>query len=185
MKKRGSGWLLGLVVAFMAAMTALPASAQTFTVLYNFTGSPDGATPYAGLLRDTAGNLYGTTTVGGSSNQGTVFKVDTSGTETVLHSFSGADGISPYAGVIMDAKGNLYGTTQNGGTGCSGTGCGIVFELMPKAGGGWTETVLHKFNFNPDGGDPTAALVQDANGNLYSTTYSGGAGYGTVFEVMP
>ena len=178
---------LTLVVVLMLGLVATQsAQAQTFTVLYNFTGSPDGAYPYAGLLLDMAGNLYGTTTVGGSSNQGTVFKVDTSGTETVLHSFSGADGISPYAGVIMDAKGNLYGTTQNGGTGCSGTGCGTVFELMPKAGGDWTETVLHKFTFNPDGGDPTAVLVQDANGNLYSTTEVGGTGTnigGTVFKV--
>lgn len=184
MKKQGLGWLLGLAVALMLATSAIPsAQAQTFTVLYNFTGSSDGATPYAGLFRDTAGNLYGTTTVGGSSNQGTVFVVDTSGTETVLHSFSGADGISPYAGVIMDAKGNLYGTTQNGGTGCSGTGCGTVFELTPKAGG-WTETVLHKFTGDPDGDYPFG-LIQDAKGNLYGATEVGGTTgiAGTVFKV--
>jgi len=177
MKTQGSGCLMSLAVMLILATSAIPsAQAQTFTVLYNFTGSSDGANPYAGLFRDTAGNLYGTTTLGGSSNDGTVFVVDTSGTEAVLHSFSGADGIGPYGAVIMDAKGNLYGTTQNGGTGCSGTGCGTVFELTPKGGGRWTETVLHKFTFNPDGGDPNAGLIQDAKGTLYGTTEIGGTG---------
>jgi len=177
--------MVALVVVLMLATSAIvPAQAQTFTVLYNFKGSPDGANPYAGLLQDTAGNLYGTTTVGGSSNDGTVFKVDTSGTETVLHAFSGADGISPYAGVIMDAKGNLYGTSANGGTGCSGTGCGTVFELTSKAGGRWTETVLHKFTADPDGAYPFG-LIQDAKGNLYGATEVGGTTgvFGTVFKV--
>jgi len=184
MKTECSAWLVALVVLLTLATGAVgPAQAQTFTVLYNFTGSPDGANPYAGLLQDTAGNLYGTTTVGGSSNDGTVFKVDTSGAETVLHSFSGADGISPYASVIMDAKGNLFGTTANGGTGCSGTGCGTVFELRPKTGGGWTETVLHRFTADPDGADPLG-LIQDAKGNLYGATQVGGTtGVGTAFKV--
>jgi uncharacterized repeat protein (TIGR03803 family) len=181
-----AGTALALAVALGSGMVASQAArAQTFTVLYNFTGSADGANPYAGLLLDTAGNLYGTTTVGGSSNQGTVFEVDTNGTETVLHSFSGADGISPYAGVIMDAKGNLYGTTQNGGTGCSGTGCGTVFELTPKAGG-WTETVLYKFTGSKtDGADPSGTLIQDLKGTLYGTTQIGGTTgvFGTVFRV--
>ncbi len=168
------------VVLWLGGVATPSAQAQTFTVLYNFSGSPDGAYPYAGVLRDSAGNLYGTTTVGGSSNQGTVFKVDTSGTETVLHSFSGADGISPYAGVIMDAMGNLYGTTQNGGTGCSGTGCGVVFKLDTSG----KETVLHQFTGDPDGDYPFG-LIQDAKGNLYGATAVGGTTgvFGTVFKV--
>jgi uncharacterized repeat protein (TIGR03803 family) len=173
-----------LAVVLVPGVTA-QSQAQTFTVLHNFAGgSSDGASPYAGLLRDAAGNLYGTTTVGGSSNDGTVFKVDTSGTESVVHSFSGADGQYPYAGVIMDAKGNLYGTTANGGTGCSGTGCGTVFELRPKAGGRWEETVLHKFTAAPDGAYPFG-LIQDAQGNLYGATEIGGTNviFGTVFKV--
>jgi uncharacterized repeat protein (TIGR03803 family) len=176
---------LALALALgLSLITIQSAQARTFTVLYNFTGGSDGAYPYAGLLLDAAGNLYGTTTLGGGSNAGTVFKVDTSGTETVLHSFSGADGISPYAGVIMDAKGNLYGTTQNGGIGCSGTGCGTVFELKPHSGGRWFETVLHTFSGDPDGNYPFG-LIQDADGNLYGATEGGGTTdiFGTVFEV--
>src|ERR1700685_1027551 len=91
------------------------------TVLYNFTGGTDGATPEAGVVRDAAGNLYGTTYLGGAYNWGTVFKIDPSGNETVLHSFNGAtgDGGDVMGALTMDAEGNLYGTTQGGGiSGC-------------------------------------------------------------------
>jgi uncharacterized repeat protein (TIGR03803 family) len=138
------------------------------------------------LLLDAAGNLYGTTTVGGSSNDGTVFEVDAGGTETVLYSFNGTDGVSPYGGVVMDAKGNLYGTTENGGIGCNYEGCGIVFELTPKVGGGgWNETVVHGFTADPDGADPMGGLILDAMGNLYGTTFTGGSTGidGTVFKL--
>jgi len=186
MRLRAASAPLALTVAFGLSLIAIQSlQAQTFTVLHSFTGGPDGAYPYAGLLRDTSGNLYSTTAAGGSSNQGTVFEVDASGTETVLHSFSGADGVSPYAGVIMDAKGDLYGSTQYGGSGCSGTGCGTVFELTPKAGGGWTETVLFEFAFNPHGAYPFG-LIRDAKGDLYGATEAGGTGSnieGTVFKV--
>ena len=104
------------------------------TVLHSFTDRPDGASPYAGLLRDALGNLFGTTSYSGATGQGTVFKLDTAGTMTVLHSFAGElDGANPYAGLIMDASGNLYGTTSNGGNGtqCHATGCGTVFKLTP------------------------------------------------------
>src|SRR2546421_545381 len=127
------------------------AQAQTFTVLYSFTGSTDGALPIAGLVRDKAGNLYGTTNGGGTSGAGTVFKLDTTGTETVLHSFTGStDGSFPVAGLVRDKAGNLYGTTELGGT----SGAGTVFKLDTTG----TETVLHSFT-GPDGAVPFAGLV--------------------------
>src|SRR5208282_3849903 len=85
------------------------------TVLYTFTGGADGGYPLAGVIRDSAGNLYGTTNGGGASGAGVVFKVDTSGNETVLYTFTGgSDGGSPWGGVIRDSKGNLYGTADVG-----------------------------------------------------------------------
>ena len=109
---------LAASVVFVLGMVAMPsARAQTLVVLHSFTGA-DGANPYAGLIRDAEGNLYGTTTAGGAYGYGVVFKVDTSGNETVLHSFTGGvDGADPYPGLIEDAAGNLYGTTKLGGAG--------------------------------------------------------------------
>jgi uncharacterized repeat protein (TIGR03803 family) len=104
----------------------------TETVLYSFTGGADGAYPVAGLIRDSAGNLYGTTSDGGASRQGVVFKVDTTGAETVLYNFTGgADGGLPQAGLIQDSSGNLYGTTYYGGSGRVSSGNGVVFMLKP------------------------------------------------------
>src|ERR1700733_1325531 len=117
----------------MLALAAL-APAQTFTVLYSFTGGPDGWGPYAGLIQDPSGNLYGTTSLGGDSDCtpgygygcGVVFKLDTAGTETVLHTFSGSpDGTNPVAPVIRDKVGNLYGTSSYGGS----SGNGTVFKI--------------------------------------------------------
>jgi uncharacterized repeat protein (TIGR03803 family) len=158
-----------------------------FTVLYSFAGGTDGVWPAAGLYRDAAGNLYGTTLQGGSSNWGTVFKLDTTGKETVLYNFSnGPDGGAPMAGVIQDAAGNLYGTTTSGGLAvCGGAfSCGVVFKLDPKG----NETVLHAFTGSPDGAYPQAALIQDAAGNLFGTTKEGGptngeSNGGTVFKI--
>lgn len=164
-------------------------SAGTETVLYSFTGGADGAFPFGGLLRNSAGNLYGTTSAGGISTGncypsgcGVVFMVTPAGKETVLHSFTGSpDGASPYAGLIADSSDNLYGTTFNGGTGACTNGCGVVFEL-DKAG---TESVLHSFTGYPvDGAFPSAGLVRDSSGNLYGTaTYGGGSDSGVVFEL--
>jgi uncharacterized repeat protein (TIGR03803 family) len=95
----------------------------------------DGAYPYAGLVPDAQGNLYGTTNQGGVSSLGTVFKLDTTGMETVLHTFTGVggDGAFPHDNLLLDAKSNVYGTTFNGGTGecIGGSGCGLVFRLTP------------------------------------------------------
>jgi uncharacterized repeat protein (TIGR03803 family) len=162
------------------------------TVLYSFTGGKDGGFPYGSLLMDSAGNLYGTTSGGGAFGAGTVFKLDTSGTETVLYTFTGnRDGSQPMAGLLMDSDGNLYGTTPYGGNkfSCS-IGCGVVFKL-DIAG---NETVLHSFNGPPDGATPYAGLVMDPAGNLYGATLYGGTmdrcdysntakGCGTVFKI--
>ncbi len=151
----------------------------------------DGYHPDAGLIFDAADNLYGTTAYGGTYSDcqygcGTAFELTpTAGggwTETVLHSFgNGSDGNSPLAGLVFDAVGNLYGTTVGGGT---NTYYGTVFELTPTAGGGWTEQVLLSFN-GSNGRDPFAGLIFDAAGNLYGTTFNGGSGVGTVFELTP
>lgn len=160
--------------------------AGAFTVLHSFAGgSTDGETPYGGLVMDAKGNLYGTTSAGGAFGLGTVFKVTDTGKETLLHSFGrGTDGSTPNAGLIMDTKGNLYGTTSLGGT----SNLGTVFRVTNTG----KETILHSFKGTPDGSDPTASLLMDANGNLYGTTYAGGTGHaggscyrgcGTVFKI--
>jgi len=161
-----------------AILTTQLAQAQTFTILYSFTNGVDGGQPYSSLVRDPAGNLYGTTAVGGASGFGTVFKVDKTGKETVLYSFSGgADGANPWAGLTWGPKGHLYGTTEAGGS----AGFGTVFKIT-KTG---KKTIL--YNFTGTGGDgayPFSVLVWDAAGKLYGTTYKGGAsGNGTVFKM--
>jgi uncharacterized repeat protein (TIGR03803 family) len=148
-----------------------------YKVLHNFTGGADGGYPRSGVIRDAAGNLYGTTAGGGTANWGVVYKLDPSGNETVLYSFSGgADGGYPGTGVIRDAAGNLYGTTVYGGT----ANAGVVYKLDPTG----HQTVLYTFTGLADGGNPQAGVLEDAVGNLYGTTYHGGyRGYGTVYKV--
>jgi uncharacterized repeat protein (TIGR03803 family) len=156
-------------------------------VLHSFAYA-DGAFPEAGLVMDSSGNLYGTTTGGGSSTNcpngcGTVFRLDPSGTLTMLHTFSYGDGYSPVAALVRDPSGNLYGTTFYGGS----SGYGTVFKLDPSG----TLTVLHSFS-GSEGENPKGVLVRDSSGNLYGTTYYGGSsysyystGYGTVFGIAP
>ena len=162
--------------------------------LYNFAGGSDPKLPYAGLIFDKAGNLYGTTEFGGTDNQGTVFEVTpTSGggwTETVLYNFTGsADGGQPYAALAFDASGNLYGTTNFGGSANCNLGCGTVFKLTPGSSG-WTESVIYTFTGGSDGREPSASVLVDTAGNLYGTTLLGGTigsvcstGCGTVFKL--
>ncbi|HLY05712.1 MAG TPA: choice-of-anchor tandem repeat GloVer-containing protein [Rhizomicrobium sp.] len=173
-----SGGSAGLGVVFKARGNG------SLVVLHTFNGGTDGATPNGGVIADASGALYGTTTAGGASGQGTVYRVKGS-QEAVLYSFGGGtDGADPQAGLVMDPAGNLYGTTTAGGT----SGNGTVFELVPPAGrkGSWTEKVLYSFGAGPDGAAPVARVTLDAAGNLYGTTSAGGAyGYGTVFQLTP
>jgi uncharacterized repeat protein (TIGR03803 family) len=166
-------------------------SSGTQTVLYSFTGGTDGVNPSGALIRDSEGNLYGTSQLGGDSacsskgfGCGTVFELDSASTETVLYSFAGkADGNQPNSGLVRDSAGDLYGTTLLGGNlSCGeGLGCGTVFKLDSVG----RKIVLHNFS-GLDGAYPYTALVQDSAGNLYGTTSAGGAaGHGTVYKIAP
>ena len=166
---------------------ALPATGTVFkvdatgkeTVLYSFSGTPDGAYPYASMVRDASGNLYGTTFEGGTANYGTVFKLDTSGQETLLHSFAGgAGGAYPNAGLILDANGNLFGTTNEGGDAQSD---GTIFKINNTG----VFSVLYTFTGGKDGASPESGLLMDAVGNLYGATNEGGDydNDGTVYKL--
>jgi uncharacterized repeat protein (TIGR03803 family) len=147
-----------------------------FQSLYSFSG-PDGAYPYApNVIRDAAGNIYGTTANGGTSDMGVVFKLDTAGKETVLHSFSGPDGQLPTAGLIQDSNGNFYGATIGGGA----FGGGTIFKLDLNG----NETVLYSFGGSDGLGGATTTLTPDSHGNFYGTTAGGGAfGNGAVYRL--
>jgi uncharacterized repeat protein (TIGR03803 family) len=156
------------------------------TVLHIFGHGKDGLEPASGLVRDAAGNLYGTTEGGGVNNVGTVFKINKTGKYTAVYSFRGGrDGNAPVGGLIRDSAGNLYGTTFYGGGGCT-FGCGTVFKLDSKG----NETVLYRFTDGADGGFPVGRLLRDAAGNLYGTASGGGnfgcfdgEGCGVVFKL--
>jgi uncharacterized repeat protein (TIGR03803 family) len=158
-------------------------------VLHQFTGDADGNFPDGPLARDAEGNLYGEGETGGGFSPegfGVVFKLDPSGKETVLYTFTGgADGGFPTGGVVRDASGNLYGITIVGGASAGGQGggfgVGVVFKVDPSG----NETVLYNFTGGADGGFPTS-LILDAAGNLYGTTEQGGSfGDGVVFKLTP
>jgi uncharacterized repeat protein (TIGR03803 family) len=172
----------------------------TTTILHSFSiGGTDGIQPYAAVILDSAGNIYGTTAYGGGSSVcqpllngcGTVFELSPAvgggWSEKILHRFvssvEGLDGEVPYGPLVMDAKGNLYGTTLEGGY-----GWGVAYELTP-ADGAWREKILHRFSYfnsGTDGKYPSAGLALDASGNLFGTTTGGGEfGRGTAFELSP
>ena len=179
-----------MAVLLLALVTPPLMEAQTFTTLYNFTGSTDGAYPYAGVIEDEMGNLYGVAAAGGdlschlgANGCGVVFKIDPTGKETVLHTFSGKDGAYPYGTLLRDKEGNLYGTTEYGGDlNCDkyqGSGCGLAFKVDTRG----KETVLHVFRGGrTDGCNPYQNLTTDEAGNLFGTApYCGASDQGTVF----
>ena len=175
---------------FTIALLATSAwAAPRETILHDFKqDGRDGVEPRDSLIFDASGNLYGTTFEGGTHGAGMVFELipQTGGgwKEKVLHNFNndGKDGVGPYASLIFDTAGNLYGTTFGGGA----IGYGTVFELKPKAGGTWTQKVLHSFNAQTEGFYPTAGLVLDSAGNLYGTTSGNDlTTNGMVFELSP
>src|SRR5208337_266622 len=190
--RRAKLLLLLLAVASGLRTPAPVLAASKEKVLHNFGKGKDGVWPYAGLIFDQAGKLYGATTSGGAYGGGTVFQLTRGAnggwTERILHSFQndGKDGYWPFGGVILDSDGNLYGTTTRGGESDYGT----IFRLAPAAKGNWTERVLHSFT-GADGSKPYANLTFGPDKNLYGTTYEGGGlgcggvGCGTVFLIPP
>ena len=163
-----------LLLVSLVVMVTPTVQAQTYTVLHNFTGSNgDAALPTGNLIRDAAGNLYGTTSVGGASGAGTVYKIDAMGNVTILHAFNVTDGSGPQGSPVVDAAGNLYGITGAGGPGFKG----IVFKLDPSG----NLTDLYDVPAST-----RAGLIMDAAGNLYGTTFLGGNfSSGTVFKLAP
>lgn len=180
--------LAGFVVMLLFVGRGL-ASAPRERVIYSFQGGTDGTNPSTALITDQAGNLFGTTTDGGSGSCtggcGTVFELkpapDGTWTESVLYNFQGGnDGAAPSAGLVFDRAGNLYGTTISGGPSLDGT----VFQLT-RSSGSWTESVIHRFG-GKDGAYPVDSLVLDDAGSLYGTTVFGGRfSGGTVFQLAP
>jgi len=177
-----------------------PNSDGTWTeyVLYSFGSESDASFPVGSLVFDQAGNLYGETRYGGTSNNGTVFKLAPNGngtwSESVLYGFCSLegcrDGASPYGGLTIDQQGNLYGATTYGGVGNNG----VVFKLVPNQDQTWTETVLHRFTGGAEGYWPGSAPILDAAGNIYGTTPFGGtadcvvygqSGCGVVYKLTP
>lgn len=168
----------------------------TLRNLHSFSGGMDGGVPYGNVVLDSAGNIYGLTYEGGGVTSacrygcGTAFELvrgqNGHWTGKVLHNFttSSGDGQYPFGSLVLDKQGNLYGTASSGG---GSSNSGIVFELSPSSSGEWSETVIHNFNDSAtDGAGPSAALIFDSTGNLYSTTIGGGSeGRGTVFELSP
>jgi uncharacterized repeat protein (TIGR03803 family) len=207
--------VLTALFVLQTIVASLPAHAQTETILYDFCSQPncvDGENPASSLTPDGAGNFYGTTQLGGANIYGTVFGLSPNGSggynETVLYSFCSlqncTDGSYPDSNVTFDGQGNLYGTACSGGANGQGVpsvcgdgsdGYGVVFELSPQvgdvcpngsnSGNGWCESVLHSFESMPDGAFPVSGLTWDPYGNLYGTTYGGGNGMGTVYELSP
>jgi uncharacterized repeat protein (TIGR03803 family) len=186
--KRSYIAICSILVCMIGIIEATPIQAQTYTTEHNFTnnegGNGDGGAPKAGLVKDSSGNFWGTTSTGGTSSAGTVFKLTPSGTYTTEHSFTNnedgnGDGGTPLAGLVIDSSGNFWGTTSTGGT----HGEGTVFRITPSG----TYTTEHSFSDNEsgngDGATPEAGLVIDSSGNFWGTTSAGGTGTaGVVFK---
>ena len=182
------GGISDVGAVFELSPPAIGENVWTKRNITSFDGA-NGSAPFANLIFDAEGNLYGTTNTGGASNVGSVFELSppigggSTWTETILFSFGGVSGAGPTASLVFDAAGNLYGTAGSGGKFNKGT----VFKLSPPGAGksSWVETVLHSFK-GADGDDPFGGLIFDGAGNLYGTTvYGGSSSEGAVFELSP
>ncbi len=185
-------WNMTLTI-FIVLATAMTGRAQTYKILHNFgsgPGDPDGFWPFAGLTMDNKGNVYGTTSAGGTGTCGqfgcgTVFQLtpnsDGTWTENVLHNFNGSDGADSWAPVAFDGRGSLYGTTSAGGSSDYGT----VFAMTPNSNGTWTAMTLHSFTGGSDGATPEyPGLTLDNAGHIYGAASAGGVyGYGVIFDL--
>jgi uncharacterized repeat protein (TIGR03803 family) len=183
---------MAMIKSIFASLVALTitiaptnlAHAQTYSVLYSFDGVPgDGIGPSGTLVQDEAGNLYGTTQVGGTNAVGTIFELTPAGVESVLYNFNlRPDAMLSGRGLFRDAAGNLFGVSDQGGAYGPKNGDGTVFKLDSTG----NETVIHSFGKGKDGEFPNSELITDAKGNLYGVAGSGGTyGYGTVFKITP
>ena len=173
---------------FVIALSLVTATATTTDVIFSFE-EDEGEYADTDLETDSAGNIYGTTVLGGEFGSGTVFQLrpTPNGWEhTMLYSFTGgADGGEPYKGVTIDRRGNLYGSAVTGGSGGCEGGCGVVYKLT-KSGGTWNQTVIHAFTGGDDGSGPGARVTLDRSGDIYGMTPTGGAnGVGTVYKIHP
>src|SRR5260370_24053610 len=171
---------------FVIALSLVTATATTTDVIFSF-NEDDGEYADTDLETDSAGNIYGTTVLGGDFGGGTVFQLSPTtngGVHTVLDSFTGgADGGEPYKGVTLDREGNLYGTAVTGGSGSCEGGCGVAYKLT-NSGGTWTQTVIHAFTGGDDGSGPGARVTLDRSGNVYGMAPTGGAfGLGTIYKI--
>lgn len=175
---------LAATAVFILSLAA--ATATTTNVIFSF-DEDDGEYADTDLETDSAGNIYGTTVLGGDFGSGTVFQLSHTSTgwvQTVLYSFtSGPDGGEPYKGVTIDRQGNLYGTAVTGGSGSCEGGCGVAYKLT-YSGGTWTQSVIHAFTGGDDGSGPGSRVTVDANGDVYGMTPTGGAyGLGTIYRL--
>jgi len=173
---------------FVMALSLVAATASTTDVIFSFE-EEEGEYADTDLETDSAGNLYGTTVLGGDHGSGTVFQLSSTpgGWEhTVLYSFTGgADGGEPYKGVTIDRRGNLYGTAVTGGSGGCEGGCGVVYKLT-KSGGTWNQAVIYAFTGGDDGSGPGARVTVDRSGDVYGMTPTGGMyGVGTIYRLHP
>src|SRR5438105_4742702 len=186
MKSPTHFWIRAVAATAVFVLSLAAASATTTNVIFSFE-EDEGEYADTDLETDDAGNIYGTTVLGGDFGSGTVFKLSPTPTgwmHTVLYSFtSGADGGEPYKGVTLDREGNLYGTAVTGGSGSCEGGCGVVYKLTNSAGT-WTQTVIHAFTGGDDGSGPGARVTVDPSGNVYGMTPTGGAyGLGTIYKI--
>ena len=175
---------LAVTAAFVLSVAS--AAAVTTDVILSFE-EDEGEYADTDLETDSAGNIYGTTVLGGDFGSGTVFQLSPTPNgwvHTVLYSFTGgADGGEPYKGVTIDREGNLYGTAVTGGSGSCEGGCGVAYKLT-NSGGNWTQTVIHAFTGGDDGSGPGARLTVDRGGNIYGMAPTGGAnGLGTIYKI--